>query len=219
MPSCALPGTNSCYGFACDNASYVENMLGSALSLHLPGSSPDSGRLWEALEAGAVPAVVEDFGPGEEQAPPRLYSARTPATPLMCALCAGGHAHALRRRGGDRHAWRPAPARRGPPHAARRQPLRARAHARRSLGRRSARRCPSSSCATSTSWRARCAACTTSRRCSTRCSGAHASGGRPSRSTTRAGSRRRCAQEVPVHRALVRLGDFKHIIRLKCELR
>ena len=42
-------------------------MLHSALSLHLPGSSPDSGRLWEALEAGAVPAVVEEFGPGEEQ--------------------------------------------------------------------------------------------------------------------------------------------------------
>ena len=41
-------------------------MLGSATALHLPGSSPDSGRLWESLEAGAVPLVVEEFGPGEE---------------------------------------------------------------------------------------------------------------------------------------------------------
>ena len=31
-------GSNSCYGFECDNATYVDNMLHSALSLHLPGS-------------------------------------------------------------------------------------------------------------------------------------------------------------------------------------
>ena len=41
-------------------------MLQSGTALHLPGSSADSGRLWESLEAGAVPLLVEEFGPGEE---------------------------------------------------------------------------------------------------------------------------------------------------------
>uniref|UniRef100_A0A7S2CEC7 RXYLT1 C-terminal domain-containing protein n=1 Tax=Haptolina brevifila TaxID=156173 RepID=A0A7S2CEC7_9EUKA len=59
-------GHHSCYGNECDNTEYVHAMRQSALSLHLPGSSADSGRLWEALEAGAVPVIVEEFGPGEE---------------------------------------------------------------------------------------------------------------------------------------------------------
>ena len=58
-------GHHSCYDNACNNTDYVDAMRGSALSLHLPGSSADSGRLWEALEAGCIPVVVESFGPGE----------------------------------------------------------------------------------------------------------------------------------------------------------
>ena len=67
MPLFATHGRHSCYGFECNNTDYVQAMLQSALSLHLPGSTADSGRLWEALEAGAVPVLIEEFGPGEAQ--------------------------------------------------------------------------------------------------------------------------------------------------------
>ena len=63
----AARGRRACYGFGCNESGWVEDMLQSATALHLPGSSPDSGRLWESLEAGAVPLVVEEFGPGEEE--------------------------------------------------------------------------------------------------------------------------------------------------------
>ena len=59
-------GRRACYGAACNESGWVDDMLQSGTALHLPGSSPDSGRLWESLEAGAVPLLVEEFGPGEE---------------------------------------------------------------------------------------------------------------------------------------------------------
>ena len=59
-------GRRACYGAACNESGWVDDMLQSGTALHLPGSSADSGRLWESLEAGAVPLLVEEFGPGEE---------------------------------------------------------------------------------------------------------------------------------------------------------
>mmetsp|Transcript_36506 Transcript_36506/g.106872 ORF Transcript_36506/g.106872 Transcript_36506/m.106872 type:complete len:618 (-) Transcript_36506:79-1932(-) len=67
VPFFSTHGRHACYGFECNNTDYVDGMLQSAFSLHLPGSTADSGRLWEALEAGAIPVVVEEFGPGEAQ--------------------------------------------------------------------------------------------------------------------------------------------------------
>eukprot|EP00310_Coccolithus_braarudii_P023348 CAMPEP_0183334630 /NCGR_PEP_ID=MMETSP0164_2-20130417/3182_1 /TAXON_ID=221442 /ORGANISM="Coccolithus pelagicus ssp braarudi, Strain PLY182g" /LENGTH=803 /DNA_ID=CAMNT_0025503811 /DNA_START=92 /DNA_END=2503 /DNA_ORIENTATION=- len=60
-------GNRACYGQDCNNQRYVEETLQSVLCLHLPGSSVESNRLYEQLEGGCVPLVVEAFGPGEAE--------------------------------------------------------------------------------------------------------------------------------------------------------
>ena len=58
-------GNVACYGSACTDADYIDLTLSSALCLSLPGSSVESNRLYESLEAGCVPVIIRQFGPGE----------------------------------------------------------------------------------------------------------------------------------------------------------
>ena len=58
-------GNVACYGTGCADERYVHETLDSALCLSLPGSSVESNRLYEGLEGGCVPLIVESFGPGE----------------------------------------------------------------------------------------------------------------------------------------------------------
>jgi len=58
-------GSVACYGEGCADERYVNETLESRLCLQLPGSSVESNRLYEQLEGGCVPTIVEEWGPGE----------------------------------------------------------------------------------------------------------------------------------------------------------